>query len=278
MNFWRNIYVVINFIILQIQLFSQHAGPYTLQAFYYYYTLITPDLYNDEEDDAVHKNNRCNLNYDSDNEDSNTEELEQIKGRRCGYCRGYRHTVQHCTHPEVVNGKKVIEQFMTYFTPLSIVDQWIHHSPLKTIRAIGSSMKITRYSWGYSRKYIKEIFISHVHKKQVENRKRFSTNTDILDDICKYGSFFIIALPIHNSMMNDNRIKHIFECPICFDSSSESIIHKTGCQHDFCRNCMLNICKKASEENIEAITCPLCRTYVDTIFLEFPTDYVPCKN
>jgi hypothetical protein len=64
---------------------------------------------------------------------------------------------------------------------------------------------------------------------------------------------------------NDNEdINVICECSICYDEKELQNFVKLGCNHEFCKDCLITT-MKTSQTNGNNLSCALCRTEVKTV-------------
>lgn len=67
------------------------------------------------------------------------------------------------------------------------------------------------------------------------------------------------------STVNNNEnggVKESCECPICYDEKELNNFVKLGCNHDFCKDCVINTIKINNSTNL---SCALCRAEVKSI-------------
>ena len=81
-------------------------------------------------------------------------------------------------------------------------------------------------------------------------------NTTLRDDDRK----FKIVSTINNNENED--INESCECPICYDEKKLNNFVKLGCNHDFCKDCVIKTMKTKHSTNL---CCALCRGEVKTI-------------
>ena len=66
---------------------------------------------------------------------------------------------------------------------------------------------------------------------------------------------------------NDNEdVNEICECSICYDEKKLQNFVKLGCNHEFCKDCLITT-MKTSQTNGNNLSCALCRTEVKSIKL-----------
>ena len=64
---------------------------------------------------------------------------------------------------------------------------------------------------------------------------------------------------------NDNEdITKICECSICYDEKELHNFVKLGCNHEFCKDCLITT-MKTSQTNDNNLSCALCRTEVKSV-------------
>jgi hypothetical protein len=64
---------------------------------------------------------------------------------------------------------------------------------------------------------------------------------------------------------NDNEdITKICECSICYDEKELKNFVKLGCNHEFCKDCLITT-MKTSQINDNNLSCALCRTEVKSV-------------
>ena len=73
-------------------------------------------------------------------------------------------------------------------------------------------------------------------------------------------SRFKIISTVNNNENGD--IKESCECPICYDEKELNNFVKLGCNHDFCKDCVINTMKINNSTNL---SCALCRAEVKSI-------------
>ena len=44
------------------------------------------------------------------------------------------------------------------------------------------------------------------------------------------------------------------ECPVCYEELKDDQIYITSCNHKFCKNCIIHVCRTTN-----TYTCPMCR-------------------
>lgn len=57
------------------------------------------------------------------------------------------------------------------------------------------------------------------------------------------------------------------ECCICMEQKNKTNICKLNCSHTFCMNCCNNTIQ-SKIQSIQDISCPLCRTEINTIYVK----------
>ncbi len=72
-------------------------------------------------------------------------------------------------------------------------------------------------------------------------------------------------LNIISTVKNDENldINQVCECSICYEERKVSDFTKFNCQHEFCKDCVINTIK--SKRNTNNICCALCRTDIKEI-------------
>ena len=74
----------------------------------------------------------------------------------------------------------------------------------------------------------------------------------------EYHRFKIVS-----TVNNENEdIKESCECPICYDEKEVNNFVKLGCNHDFCKDCVI---KTMKTNHSTKLSCALCRTEVKSI-------------
>ena len=73
-------------------------------------------------------------------------------------------------------------------------------------------------------------------------------------------SRFKIISTVNNNENGD--IKESCECPICYDEKESNNFVKLGCNHEFCKDCVIKTMKTNHSTNL---CCALCRADVKSI-------------
>ena len=72
-----------------------------------------------------------------------------------------------------------------------------------------------------------------------------------------------IVLTINNH--EDENLNQLCECNICYDEKELKNFVKLTCNHEFCKDCIINTMKTMNTNNIRNLTCAFCRKDVKTI-------------
>lgn len=93
------------------------------------------------------------------------------------------------------------------------------------------------------------------------NSNRHSVINRIWDMCHPYRRF---RINLNLNLDNEKLCVKDFECPICFSETDLENIIKTGCNHQFCKNCVFQYMRSESYNNHE-LSCPMCRGTIETL-------------
>ena len=63
----------------------------------------------------------------------------------------------------------------------------------------------------------------------------------------------------------DENMNQLCECNICYDEKELKNFVKLTCNHEFCKDCIINTMKTMNTNSIRNLTCAFCRKDVKTI-------------
>ena len=96
-------------------------------------------------------------------------------------------------------------------------------------------------------------------------RDMFVSLASFLPSFINDNNKFDILLSVEDN--EDNKKHDKFkncECTICFDEKEFKKFVKLGCNHEFCKDCIINTMKTIQSSKSE-LCCPLCRSVVKKI-------------
>ena len=107
--------------------------------------------------------------------------------------------------------------------------------------------------------YIVYIMLNN-KKEQEEKIKKELLNTVLELKLNKLENNYNV-IEIKNEKED---INEICECSICYDEKELKNFVKLGCNHEFCKDCLITT-MKTSEINGNNLSCALCRTEVKSV-------------
>ena len=123
------------------------------------------------------------------------------------------------------------------------------------------------------REPIPEIDIVRTMERMLMREMMFGMMTRMLTNLNNYNNinnvnnrnlnqkFNILSSIEHN---DNEDINKICECSICYDEKELQNFVKLGCNHEFCKDCLITT-MKTSQINGNNLTCALCRTEVKSV-------------
>ena len=78
-------------------------------------------------------------------------------------------------------------------------------------------------------------------------------------------------VPVAKPVAHDDDSDEVAECPICFDELGNSKTLECPNGHCFCRNCL----RRMYAQSGSVLTCPLCRTIIDSSCLKLRSMRAP---
>jgi hypothetical protein len=219
--------------------------------------------------------------------------------RRCSFCRLSGHDIRTCNDNRLLQFEYLCDEKMIYFKqnnndPYLLFRNWLLDEMLqsrenkKIIQAYSIKIGCTR------RTYILDCIVKIVNYFSIKydcqiNNLHTELNDDDLNTVQVYELFLLFLSSLQNNLnenhmdqevqnrkfdikiyvKNDKKLNNqlidetmIDDCSICWENKNKQNFIKLNCNHEFCKDCIIN-CIKNDIRNKPC--CAICRTTIEEL-------------
>jgi len=158
-----------------------------------------------------------------------------------------------------------------FMDPVNAITEYIFHT-YRSQTTIYNDDDFSMFLRNLGRREI-EIF-QELQEEEVRSmesmllRDMFVSLASFLPSFINDNNKFNILLSVEDNEDNEDNKKHdkfkTCECSICFDEKEVKKFVKLGCNHEFCKDCIINT-MKSIQANKSELCCPLCRSIVKNL-------------
>ena len=233
---------------------------------------------------------------------TNLTTIEQTNKPKCSYCNKSGHKINKCTSNERII-KKINDEIVerAIFSHMVIPDIVIIRRYLRLCLCSNSEInllmlcyytKIKKYSNDYKKLSYINLLVDYYFQKLNKDLNTLTHMLSVISDE-KYEKYtneivsnsvslnlgfeaaeIVLQRVYHyrppqrkfniQLVTNKQRINTKNECPICYETYSQSEIIRTECSHNYCKDCLISYFKSLNNNNMSP-SCACCRKVITTL-------------